>query len=410
LGTPAGVTAFMASPGARPSSPTGLGAAPQSPTEIDLSWDAQAGVDAFKVQRSSGGSWWSTIATVAGSATSYADTSLAPSTTYGYRLLAVTSGRVSDPSATVSAATPAPPSYALHVAPAGAGSGTISSAPAGIDCGATCDASFTPGTPVTLTATPSAGSAFAGWSGDCTGAGQCQVAMSGDTAVTATFVPVYHLSVTKTGLGAGLVTSSPAGISCGATCGSDLNAGTPVELTAAAGANSQFAGWSGGGCAGTGACDVTMNAAVGVTATFVLVNRPDGLLAHASGSFLGDDVFNTSGAGQTQAAKVSRGHSTTFRWKIANDGLSTDSMTLKGAGGSTGFTVAYLAGRTNLTKAFVNGKVSATLAPGTSVTFTVRVTVLKTARLGARKSVMLTARSGNAAVSDAVLAAVTSKR
>jgi uncharacterized repeat protein (TIGR01451 family) len=77
--------------------------------------------------------------------------------------------------------------FTLTVAKAGSGSGTVSSSPAGIDCGATCATSFANGTMVTLTATPDAGSSFTGWGGDCTGTGPCVVTMDQDRAVTATF-------------------------------------------------------------------------------------------------------------------------------------------------------------------------------------------------------------------------------
>jgi uncharacterized repeat protein (TIGR02543 family) len=77
--------------------------------------------------------------------------------------------------------------HQLTVTKAGSGSGTVASSPAGIDCGATCSASFPNGTMVTLTATPDAGSTFTGWTGDCTGTGACVVTMDQDRAVTATF-------------------------------------------------------------------------------------------------------------------------------------------------------------------------------------------------------------------------------
>jgi hypothetical protein len=77
-------------------------------------------------------------------------------------------------------------SHTLTVAKAGSGSGTVTSSPAGINCGATCSASFASGT-VVLTASASAGSTFSGWTGDCTGTGTCTVDMAVDHAVTATF-------------------------------------------------------------------------------------------------------------------------------------------------------------------------------------------------------------------------------
>ena len=67
------------------------------------------------------------------------------------------------------------------------GSGSVSSSPAGIDCGTTCTASFIAGTPVTLTATAGVTATFTGWSGACTGAGMCAVTMDAARQVTATF-------------------------------------------------------------------------------------------------------------------------------------------------------------------------------------------------------------------------------
>jgi CSLREA domain-containing protein len=77
--------------------------------------------------------------------------------------------------------------HALTVTPSGAGAGTVTSSPPGIDCGATCSASFDDGTSVTLHAQHNAGSVFAGWSGDCAGTGDCVVTMDQARAVTATF-------------------------------------------------------------------------------------------------------------------------------------------------------------------------------------------------------------------------------
>jgi hypothetical protein len=51
-----------------------------------------------------------------------------------------------------------------------------------------CDASFELGTTVTLTATPVSGFLFAGWNGDCSGAGTCTLDMTQSRGVSAGFV------------------------------------------------------------------------------------------------------------------------------------------------------------------------------------------------------------------------------
>lgn len=78
--------------------------------------------------------------------------------------------------------------HALTVATSGSGSGTVTSTPAGISCGPTCLSYFANGSTATLSATPAAGSSFAGWSGaGCSGTSTCAVAMNAAQAVTATF-------------------------------------------------------------------------------------------------------------------------------------------------------------------------------------------------------------------------------
>jgi uncharacterized delta-60 repeat protein len=75
----------------------------------------------------------------------------------------------------------------LTLAKAGSGTGTVTSNPAGISCGSACAHAFTYGASVTLTAVASAGSQFAGWTGDCSGTGSCTVTMSAARSVSATF-------------------------------------------------------------------------------------------------------------------------------------------------------------------------------------------------------------------------------
>ncbi|MFN3480867.1 MAG: SBBP repeat-containing protein, partial [Thermodesulfovibrionales bacterium] len=91
--------------------------------------------------------------------------------------------------------------YTLTVTKTGTGSGTVTSSPAGINCGTDCSEPYASGTVVTLTATPNAGSTFAGWSGDCTDIGnnQAQVTMDADKSCTATFNLAFpNISVSPT--------------------------------------------------------------------------------------------------------------------------------------------------------------------------------------------------------------------
>jgi hypothetical protein len=167
-----------------------------------------------------------------------------------------------------------PATYTLSVTKGGDGAGTVTSSPAGINCGADCSEPYSAGTVVTLTPTPVTGSVFTGWSGACSGAGSCQVTMNAARSVNASFgLSMYTLTVTKVGDGTGTVASSPPGIDCGSDCAEPYNRGTVVTLAAAAAAGSTFTGWS-GACSGAGACQVTMDAARNALASFSILGAP----------------------------------------------------------------------------------------------------------------------------------------
>jgi parallel beta helix pectate lyase-like protein/List-Bact-rpt repeat protein len=172
-------------------------------------------------------------------------------------------------SATMVNAAFAPAPVTVTVVRTGLGNGSVTSSPAGIACGTTCSASFPSSSTVVLTATPTGGAVFVGWSGGgCSGTGTCTLTPTSATTVTATFAPAtVGLTVTVTGAGTGTVTSSPAGLTCSTVCTASFAAGSSVTLTATPAAGSVFAGWS-SGCSGTGACTVVLDQARGVTARF----------------------------------------------------------------------------------------------------------------------------------------------
>jgi uncharacterized delta-60 repeat protein len=104
---------------------------------------------------------------------------------YGMALLPDQRLVLSRESATVSRLLPDTP--VLTVARTGSGTGTVTSAPDGIACGATCSSPFAFGTQVAVAAQPDPGSAFAGWSGACSGTTACQLPMTASRDLTARF-------------------------------------------------------------------------------------------------------------------------------------------------------------------------------------------------------------------------------
>ncbi|MDD5033748.1 MAG: hypothetical protein PHE55_03240 [Methylococcaceae bacterium] len=160
------------------------------------------------------------------------------------------------------------PKQPLTVGKSGSGGGTVTSTPAGIQCGNVCSGVFTGGSRVTLTAQAANDSVFVGWGGACTGTVNCQITMSQARTVVASFnLQTVALTVDKLGTGTGKVSSTPAGIDCGSTCGGMFTKNTTLTLTAQAANDSVFVGW-GGACSGMANCLITMDQAKTVSAAF----------------------------------------------------------------------------------------------------------------------------------------------
>lgn len=128
------------------------------------------------------------------------------------------------------------------------------------------------------------------------------------SATVAAFVTPPDLSLTVDRTGSGLVTSSPAGIDCGATCVGSFPRLSTVTLTATADPGTTFDGWT-GACTGTGTCTVSMSAARQVGATFtpnaytlslvVAGNQEGSIHAEPSGTDCTDACDLTVEAGTT---------------------------------------------------------------------------------------------------------------
>jgi hypothetical protein len=126
------------------------------------------------------------------------------------------------------------------------GLGTVTSSPAGINCGTQCagqNAEFS-GSSVQLTAAVTTGYSFTGFTGCALGANPCTITMDEPIEnVTATFAPQkFPVNVTKGGNGNGLVTSDD-GITCGADCSESVDFDKLIVLEAKPGLNSEFVDW-----------------------------------------------------------------------------------------------------------------------------------------------------------------------
>ena len=203
---------------------------------------------------------------------------------------------------------PGPSQRTLTVTKTGTGTGSITGQ--GINCPGDCSETYADGTAVSLSASPTGGSSFAGWSGDCTGTGACNLTMNSNKGVSGSFTaapPAQRtLTVTKTGTGTGSITGP--GINCPGDCTETYADGTAVSLSASAAAGSTFAGWS-GDCAGAGACNLTMNANKAVSGAFNPSGGPGGTtLLDSSNDFSFGQVKKDESTGTaTLAVKIAEG-------------------------------------------------------------------------------------------------------
>src|SRR5207249_7397835 len=82
------------------------------------------------------------------------------STDNGAQFTVVVSNTAGSVTSSVATLTVSVQRFTITVSKTGTGRGTVASSPAGINCGATCSASYNSGTTVTLTATPDTRSSF----------------------------------------------------------------------------------------------------------------------------------------------------------------------------------------------------------------------------------------------------------
>jgi hypothetical protein len=160
------------------------------------------------------------------------------------------------------------------------GTGTVTIAPNGVICSATCPLEIPFDTEITLTANPTSPSTFSGWSGGSCSANPCTFSMTSPQNVSAIFAAPGSQTLIVTKDGNGTVSSDPAGINCGSDCSESYVFNTEVTLSFTVGSEATFRGWS-GACSGQSTCRVTMNTIQSVTAIF---NTPPRITSNGGGS------------------------------------------------------------------------------------------------------------------------------
>lgn len=177
---------------------------PSYAAQSTLAWNAvtEPGVAGYKLHYGTvSGNYTQSVD--AGTMTSCTVNDLIEGKTYYFAATSYDSkGNQSAYSNEVSKTVPSTTQYTLDITRNGSGSGTVTGS--GINCGSVCSGSYSPGTVVTLSATPATGSTFAGWSGACSGTGSCVVTMNASKTVTATFnstAATYDITATATGKG-----------------------------------------------------------------------------------------------------------------------------------------------------------------------------------------------------------------
>ncbi len=152
-----------------------------------------------------------------------------------------------------------------------------------------------------------------------------------------------------------------------------------------------------------------MTRTTSVTATFTTNARPDAQLSIGNGSFVGNDVYDVTGAGQTLQLRQPRGTTRTFRIRVQNDGETRESLAVSGPGSSSGFQLTYLLGTMNVTSRVTSGTFRTVDARSRRVgDARAHGQVPRDTPRGRVKNILVTCTSTSlAGASDAVLARVT---
>ena len=261
------------------------------------------------------------------------------------------------------------------------GGGTITSAPAGINCtlagtttSGTCTQNFPAGTLVTLTSAPGPGSGFFGWTGTtptclASSSVSCLLNMSAATTATVEFTSGGGtVNVTVTGAGNVTDTANAGEINCTntaggtqtGTCSGGYTLGAGVTLTEAPAAGATFSGWTGASCtnptAATCSFQVTNTTPIAVGATFTTGVGPSPMLT-ISKTHTGNFTQGQQGA-QYSLTVTNAGAGPTSGNAVSTTVQSTGSIYATGSGSTPPTMITLPSGATSIVFNSVTGSIT----------------------------------------------------
>jgi NHL repeat len=113
------------------------------------------------------------------------------------------------------------------------------------------------------------------------------------------------------------------------------------------------------------------------------IHRPDAMIATGT-TYIGNNVYNSTGASQTKSLKCGVGKTVVFKIRIQNDGNVGDSFSVRGPGTGSGYAAGYFDGTNNISASVVGGSYNVTLQPTKFKVLTLRVTVLSSSAVASR--------------------------
>jgi hypothetical protein len=133
--------------------------------------------------------------------------------------------------------------------------------------------------------------------------------------------------------------------------------------------------------------------------------QPDGRISKGTGTFIGNDVYNSTGVNQTKEGAKPSGRAIKFGISIQNDGPDAQAIEVAASGAATTmYKVTYWQGTTDITAAVEQGTYTTPLlASGAALLITAKVKVKSTATAGSSVTRLVTLSAvGDPAYVDAV--------